>query len=85
MDLSAYRNGVLVFATGTSANTVVVSGSDISWTGIVYVPDGGVDLHGSELLVDGSIFADRLDWGGSKSRISYIRELLWAAQPGGAG
>lgn len=85
IDLSAYRNGVLVFATGTSAKTVVVSGSRTSWTGIVYVPGGGVDLSGSRHVVDGSIFADRLDWGGSKSRVSYVRELLWAAQPGGSG
>lgn len=67
---------VLFYATGTIGDTIKISGSNVTWAGIWYAPNGTVQLSGSDLLGEGSIYARELQWSGSGGRISFDPRLF---------
>lgn len=65
-DLDAYANDVLVLAESGAANSLDVSGSGGSWTGLMLAPNGGAHLQGSDNLgISGGVIADSILVGGS--------------------
>ena len=77
IDLIAFhRTGVLFHATGTGTNVIKVSGSSVVWTGIFYAPNGEIQLSGSDLVGDGSLYAAEVNWSGSKGRIAFDADLF---------
>ena len=76
--LTAFSKGVLLFATGVAANGIAVqiNGSDHLLTGIIYAPQGKVEIRASRLFNDGSVFSNGFDWPGSNSRIAFSQDLF---------
>jgi hypothetical protein len=64
--LNPYSQGVLAFAQGNLDTALKLSGSGGAWTGILYAPNGQVELSGSSnLTIVGGIVAGRVKIGGS--------------------
>ncbi|MBM3926808.1 MAG: hypothetical protein FJ320_12725 [SAR202 cluster bacterium] len=65
-NLTPYWNGVLAFATSGSPSAIDASGSNGSWTGIMYAPIGKVKIAGSSgLSIASSIIGDTVVLSGS--------------------
>ena len=69
--LTAFSNGVVLYGTGTSNQAVKVSGSDETFTGIIYAPNGGIDISGSNEAVAGGVVGQRVKLSGSSSTIAF--------------
>ena len=76
--LTPFLGGVLFFATGVAPSglSVKISGSDHLLTGVIFAPQGPVEIKASRLIIDGSIFCNGFDWPGSKSRIAFNPDLF---------
>ena len=65
-DLTAYANDVLALSESSASNSLDVSGSGGSWTGMLLAPNGGAQLQGSDNLgISGGVIADSILVGGS--------------------
>ena len=77
LDLHPYTDGIALFSDfGTQScvsftAAIQISGSDNSLEGILYAPNSGVDINGTDFTLDGSIIADSIDISGSESTITY--------------
>ena len=71
--LTPYWNDILLFATSNEPSAVVASGSEGSWTGIIYAPNGEAQVAGSAgLSLVSSIIADTVVLSGSNFSIKAI-------------
>ena len=71
--LTPYWNDILLFATSNEPSAVVASGSEGSWTGIIYAPNGQAQVAGSAgLSLVSSIIADTVVLSGSNFSIKAI-------------
>ena len=77
-NLTPYQNGVLLYATGStsSGKAVDIRGTDHLLTGIIYAPQGEVEISASRVLFDGSILSNGFDWSGSDGRITFNPDLF---------
>ena len=65
-DLTGYWNDVLFYSAGSSDEALSVQGSGGSWTGFIHAPNGLAKVSGSSnLTINGSIIADRIQLSGS--------------------
>lgn len=65
-DLDASANNVLLLAESGADNSLDISGSGGSWTGIMLAPNGGAHLQGSNNLgTSGGVIANSILVGGS--------------------
>jgi Flp pilus assembly protein TadG len=74
INLSAYYNGLLLFsnAASNSGNSVKISGSDLNWQGLIYAPNGSVDMSGaSNSSLAGSINALCVNGAGAEISLTY--------------
>jgi hypothetical protein len=69
VNLRPYYAGITAFGTGTADTAVKVSGLDGLWRGIIYAPQGGVDLAGDGVSVYGSVVAQKIKLTRAKARI----------------
>lgn len=62
-----FQDRVLLFAESDPSDAIKVSGSGGSWIGLMYAPNGRVDIYGSgNLSMSGAIVADTIKLSGSK-------------------
>ena len=66
-NFSAYSNGLLFFCNGSEFTT---SGSQGSFTGIIYSPHGTISISGSRNTVLGGIFGNKITIAGSQWKIT---------------
>ncbi len=65
-NLTPYWNGILLFGTGDSQSAIDASGSNGSWGGAMYAPNGQAKIAGSSgLAIGGSVIADTIVLSGS--------------------
>ena len=76
VDLTPFRNGVLLFARGTGESVIHVSGSSGYLKGVIYAPLGEVKISGSKRRMDGSIFAAAIGVTGSNGWLAFAHELF---------
>lgn len=70
-DLTPYANGVLFYSQGTSDVALKVAGSGGRWQGIMYAPNGQVEISGSgNMTISGGIVAQTVKLGGSSFNIT---------------
>ncbi len=68
-NLSPYYGGLLLLSNSAGVD---MSGSGSTWQGVIYAPQGTVDMSGANnTTVEGSIFARAVSLSGSGLRISY--------------
>ena len=73
-NLRAYYNALLFFTTSsdTSVGAVRLTGSDIVWQGLIYAPNGSVDMHAaSNATLAGAINASCVNMSGAGIDITY--------------
>lgn len=73
-NLSAYYNDLLFFTTSsdTSVGAVRLTGSDIVWQGLIYAPNGSVNMHAaSNATLAGAINASCVNMSGAGIDITY--------------
>jgi hypothetical protein len=73
-NLRSYYNGLLFFTTSsdTGVGAIRLTGSDIVWQGLIYAPNGSVDMHGaSNVTMAGSINASCVNMSGAGIDITY--------------
>jgi prepilin-type N-terminal cleavage/methylation domain-containing protein len=77
--LTAYTNGVVIYATGTGSEAIKISGDEGTFSGVIYAANGLVDISGSDVTVDGSIIGLQVKLTGSELNISYQTMLtsIW--------
>jgi hypothetical protein len=74
INLSPYYNGLLLFsnAASNSGTSVKISGSNLNWQGLIYAPNGNVDMSGSKnVSLAGSINALCVNLNGAGTNITY--------------
>lgn len=68
-----YIDGFLLVSGGVSENcgenVISVSGNRSLWFGVLYAPDGGINISGSDLTLYGAIIGDTIDLSGSSLRL----------------
>ena len=65
-NLSAFSEGVLACSLGTGEPAIKLAGSTGTWAGVIYAPDGQVEMSGSSnASLVGSIVADTIKLNGS--------------------
>jgi hypothetical protein len=69
-------NTVLLYSSSSSQDAIDLDGSSGRYTGFLHAPNGRVDIHGSDVRVNGSIVSDRVHLDGSSMRI----DSSWAGQ-----
>ncbi|MBI2166189.1 MAG: hypothetical protein HYU29_07295 [Chloroflexi bacterium] len=74
--LTAFRKGVLILAESAGLNAVHLSGSEGFFRGVIYVPNGYARVSGSEVRLDGSIFAANIVVSGSNGWFAYAADLF---------
>lgn len=74
--LFAYRDGLLALAEGPGLEAFHLSGSDPLLRGVVYAPNGRAKISGSDVRLDGSIFAKEVEVTGSESVLVYAASLF---------
>ena len=77
--LTPFKKGVLFFATAsdpTGGFGVRINGDSHMLTGIIYSPQGTVEIRGSRVLLDGTVLSKGFDWPGSNSRIAFKGDLF---------
>ena len=76
-DMAAYDDGLLFFS---NTSGVDVSGSSTSWKGVIYAPNGPIDMSGSSnTTYRGSLIGRAVDLSGSGLRIDYDSQYCPAA------
>ncbi len=65
--LTAYSNNLLAYATGTSATAFDGTGGNTTWTGDVFVPNGGATISGGNVGFTGFIQAQTINYTGGAS------------------
>ncbi len=75
-----YMSGFLLYsghqASNCGDNAVRISGSSGYWYGVIYAPDGGVNISASDIQVTGSIVADNIDFSGSRLDLTADPDIL---------
>ncbi len=74
VDLSAYYNGLLFFSNSNNSSNgaIDISGSDLIWQGLVYAPNGTVNMHGaSNVSISGAIYGNGVSLSGAGININY--------------
>lgn len=74
--LTAFRKGVLFFATNSSKAIHIFGGKDMEWRGIFYAPNGEIDISGKRLFGEGSLYADSINWTGKGRRLDFSSTLF---------
>lgn len=68
-----YIDGFLFVAGGVSEscgeNVISISGNRSLWFGVLYAPDGGINISGSDLTIYGAIIGDTIDLSGSSLKL----------------
>jgi len=68
--LTAFSNGVVLYTSSTDGNAIKISGSDGSFGGIMYAPNGSIDLAGSGMNIQGSVIGNEIKLTGSNRTIN---------------
>jgi hypothetical protein len=72
INLSPYYNGLLLFSNQVGNAAIKISGSGLNWQGMIYAPNGSVDMSAaSNVSIGGSILSACADLSGAGININY--------------
>ena len=74
INLSPFYSGLLLFSNAASGSgtSVKISGSNLNWQGLIYAPNGSVDMSASANgTIGGQIYAACVDMSGAEMNINY--------------
>lgn len=72
VNLTPFYSGLLLFSNATGNNAIKISGSNLNWQGLIYAPNGQVQMSASANgSIAGSINAACVDMSGAEMNINY--------------
>lgn len=75
-----YHVGGFLFMSGKSTtctgDAIHISGSSSQWYGVIYAPNGGTSISGSNLNIIGAVISQTINFSASNTQIVYDPDLL---------
>lgn len=62
--------------TTCTGDAIHISGSGAQWYGVIYAPNGGASISGSDLNIIGAVIAQTINFSASRTQIVYDPDLL---------